>query len=79
MCNIPNHSQVVRDEDVKPRVHSRFRCFPLGGSGGMFPQKILKIRCSEMLFPAISVIYLLRSLVVYLLYSHSSNINGTDS
>ena len=27
----------------------------------MLPQKILKMRCSEMLFPAISVIYLLRS------------------
>ena len=40
----------------------------------MFHYKILKIRCSEMLFPAISVIYLLRSLVVNILYSHASNI-----
>ena len=34
----------------------------------------MKIRRSEMLFPAISVIYLLRSLVVNILYSHASNI-----
>ena len=50
--------KLVRDDDVKPRVHSRFRSFPLVGSGGILPQKILKMRCSEMLFPAISVIYL---------------------
>ena len=70
----------ARDEDMKPRVHSRFGCFPLGGSGGILPQKCLKIRCKEMLFPAISEIHLSRSLVVYiLLYSHASNINRTDS
>ena len=50
--------KLVRDEDVKPRVHSRLLSFPLGGSGVILPQKILKMRCSEMLFPAISVIYL---------------------
>ena len=48
--------------------------FFVGGFGGMFHQKILKIRCSEMLFPAISVIYLLRSLVLNILYSYASNI-----
>ena len=43
-----------------------------GGSGGMFPQKILKIRRSGTLFSAISVIYLLRSFAVCILYSHAS-------
>ena len=35
--------KLVRDEYVKPRVHSRFWSFPLGGSGGILPQKILKM------------------------------------
>ena len=69
----------ARDEDMKPRVHSRFGCFPLGGSGSLLPQKFLKISCKEMLFPAISEMYLSRSLVVYILYSHASNIDRTDS
>lgn len=38
------------------RFESRFQCFPVGGCGGMPPQKILKIRRLEMLFSAISVI-----------------------
>ena len=55
------------------------------GGGGVWwhfpppPQKILKIRRSKILFPAISVIFLLGSLVVYNLYLHASNINGTGS
>ena len=31
---------------------------PVGGSGGMLPQKILKSRGLEMLFPAFSKTYL---------------------
>ena len=26
------------DEDMKPRVHSRFGCFPLGGLGAFSPR-----------------------------------------
>ena len=43
----------------------------------MLPQEILKIRRSEMLFLAISVIQLLRSFIVCILYSHDSNIDGS--
>ena len=48
---------------MKPRVHCVFSVLFCMGSGGMLHQKILKIRRSEMLFTAISVIYLLRCLV----------------
>ena len=57
------------------RVFSVF--LPVGGSGAYSPQEILKISCSEMLFSAISVICLLRSLVVHILYSDASNIDGS--
>ena len=63
--------KLVRDECEKPRVHLLFQCFPVG-SAGMLPRKILKIRCSGMLFPAISTIHLLRRLVVYILCSHAT-------
>ena len=71
--------KLVRDENVKPRVHSRFRCFPLGGVWGHAPQENFKNEMLRNAIPAISVVYLLRSLVVYILYSHTSNIDGTDS
>ena len=35
-------------------ARGRRRCEPVGGSGGMLPQKILKARGLEMLFPAFS-------------------------
>ena len=35
-------------------VRERLRREPLGGCGGMLPQKILKVRGLEMLFPAFS-------------------------
>ncbi len=52
----------------------------------MLPQKILKIRCLEMRFQAISGIYLLRIKFskmtdqfnfCYILYSQASNIDGS--
>ena len=39
-------------------ARERRRREPLGGSAGMFPQKILKSRGLEMLFPALSKSYL---------------------
>ena len=39
-------------------ARERRRREPLGGSAGMFPQKILKSRGLEMLFPAFSKSYL---------------------
>ena len=44
-------------KDVGSWVNEHRRCEPLGGSGGMSPQKILKSRCSEMAFPAFSNTY----------------------
>ena len=44
-------------KDVGGWVNEHRRCEPLGGSGGMPPQKILKSRRSEMAFPAFSNTY----------------------
>ena len=44
--------------NVSGGARERRRREPLGGSGGMFPQKILKSRGLEMLFPAFSKSYL---------------------
>ena len=44
-------------KDVGGWVNEHRRCEPLGGSGGMPPQKILKSRHSEMAFPAFSNTY----------------------
>ena len=41
-------------KDVGGWENEHRRCKPLGGSGGMLPQKILKSRCWEMPFPAFS-------------------------
>ena len=56
VCNIPNHIITVKLIGKGWKFELRFQRFPVGGSGGMLPQKILKIRPSEMLFSAISVI-----------------------
>ena len=43
---------------AEPNVDLGPRREPLGGSGGMLPQKILKSKGLEMLFPAFSKSYL---------------------
>ena len=44
--------------DISGGARKCWRREPLGGSGGMLPQKILKSRDLEMLFPAFSKSYL---------------------
>ena len=72
MCNIPNQSQVGKGrlEAKNAQTLSVFSCRGGGGGGGggvggyVPPENFEKIRCSEILFPTISVICLLRNLVV---------------
>ena len=54
--NKPSHSQARKGRRCEGKGAFTFSVFCFRGSGGMLPQKSLKIRCSEMLFPAISVI-----------------------
>ena len=44
--------------NISGGARDRRRREPLGGSGGMFPQKILESKGLEMLFPAFSKSYL---------------------
>ena len=55
----------------------RRRREPLGGSGGMLPQKILKSKGLEMLFPVFSKSYLsFTHIANYLLCTLSQQINA---
>ena len=58
-------------------AHGRRRREPLGGSGGMLPQKILKSKGLEMLFPVFSKSYLsFTHIENYLLRTMSQQINA---
>ena len=56
VCNILSHIITVKLIGKGWRFESRFQCLPVGGFGGMLPQKILKIRPLEMLFSVIFAI-----------------------
>ena len=72
LCQKKN--KLVRDEDIKPRVLSCFQCFFFcRGLGACYPRKFSKLEAQKCyLRPFLS--YLLRGLVVNILYSHASNI-----
>ena len=57
MCRA-DHSQCRSKSNISGGARERRRREPLGGCGGMLPQKILKSRGLEMLFPAFSKSYL---------------------
>ena len=63
--------------NISGGARERRRCEPLRGSGGMLPQKILKSRVLEMLFPAFSRSYLrFTHIANYLLRTLSQQINA---
>ena len=63
--------------NISGRARERRRREPLGGSGDMLPQKILKSRGLEMLFPAFSKSYLwFTHIAKYLLRTLSQQTNA---
>ena len=53
-----SHDQCRRKGNISGGARKCWRGEPLGGSGGMLPQKNLKSRGLQMLFPAFSKSYL---------------------
>ena len=72
-----NPGQCRSKGNISGGAQERRRREPLGGSGGMLPQKMLKSRVLEMLFPAFSKSYLwFTHIANYLLRTLSQQTNA---
>ena len=77
MVNAISHGQYRSKGNISGGARERWRREPLGGCGGMLPQKILKSRGLEMLFPAFSKSYLwFTHIANYLLRTLSQQTNA---
>ena len=75
--NTMEYMQCRSKGNISGGARDRRRREPLGGSGGMLPQKILKSKGLEMLFPVFAKSYLsFTHIANYLLRTLSQQINA---